>query len=51
MKYRPKVFGYGLSIVVGVAALAAILSGVYPAQAARQKTQHRDANDRRHRME
>src|SRR6516164_7345948 len=34
MKYRPKVFGYGLSIVVGVAALAAILSGVYPAQAA-----------------
>jgi arylsulfatase len=34
MKYRPKVFTYGLSIVTAVAASAAILSAVYPAQAA-----------------
>src|SRR5262252_153424 len=34
MKYRRKRFGYGLSIVTAVTALAAILSGVYPSRAA-----------------
>jgi hypothetical protein len=34
MKYRSKKFSYGLSIVTALAASVAILSGVYPAQAA-----------------
>ncbi len=37
MKYKPKVFSYGLSIVTAVAALAAILAAVCPAQAADKK--------------
>ena len=37
MKYKPKVFSCGLSVVTAVAASAAILSAVYPAQGADQK--------------
>jgi hypothetical protein len=36
MKYRSKVFSYGLSLVTAVAALGAILCAVYPAQARAQ---------------
>src|SRR5262249_53923778 len=34
VNYKPKVFSYGLSLVTAVTASAAILSAVYPAQAA-----------------
>jgi arylsulfatase len=34
MKYKPKVVGYGLSFLTAIAVSAAILSAVYPAQAA-----------------
>jgi arylsulfatase len=37
MQYKRKVFSYRLSVVTAVAALAAIISGVYPAQAADKK--------------
>jgi hypothetical protein len=37
MKYKPKIFSYGLSLVTAVAASAAILSGVCLAQAAEKK--------------
>ena len=37
VKYSPKVFSCGLSLVTALAPLAAILSAVYPTQAADKK--------------